>query len=185
MHWDTSQRGAELFGAFWNVASSGQPFSHPFNPADPVHTPYGLDTASHAVRVALGDAVKTLDQRHIPLDATLGSVQYVSAGGQEIPIPGGPGDPDGIFNAIYVDSVAGDSLTAPDEGSSFIQIVSFNSSPCPTGETMLTYSESSDAASPHYADQTAVFSHKQMLQDRFCQQQIMSDPHLKITYVSG
>jgi acyl-homoserine-lactone acylase len=184
-HWDTSQRGAELFGAFWAVASSGQPFAHPFNPADPVNTPYGLNTSSHAVRVALGDAVRTLDQHHVPLDATLGSVQYVSAGGRKIPIPGGPGDPDGIFNAIYVDSTPGDSLTAPDEGSSFIQIVSFNSSSCPTGETMLTYSESSDADSPHYADQTALFSHKQMLPDRFCQQQIMSDPHLRITHVSS
>jgi len=185
MRWDPSQRGAELFGAFWSAASSGQPFAHPFNPADPVNTPYGLNTASHAVRVALGDAVRTLDQRHIPLDATLGSVQYVSAGGRQIPIPGGPGDPDGIFNAIYVDSVPGDSLTAPDEGSSFIQIVSFNSSSCPTGETILTYSESSDVGSPHYADQTALFSHKAMLPDRFCQQQIMSDPHLQITYVSS
>jgi acyl-homoserine-lactone acylase len=185
MHWDPSQRGAELFGAFWSVASSGQPFAHPFNPANPVNTPYGLDTSSHAVRVALGDAVQTLDKEHIALDAPLGSVQYVSAGGRQIPIPGGPGDPDGIFNAIYVDSVAGDSPTAPDEGSSFIQIVSFNSGACPTGETILTYSESSDAGSPHYADQTALFSHKQMLPDRFCQQQIMSDPHLQITYVSG
>jgi acyl-homoserine-lactone acylase len=185
MHWDTSQRGAELFGAFWSVASGVQWWTHPFNPAEPVTTPYGLNTASHAIRVALGDAVRTLDHDHIPLDATLGSEQYVSANARQIPIPGGPGDPDGIFNAIYVDSVPGDSLTAPDEGSSFIQIVSFNSSPCPTGETILTYSESSDTTSPHYADQTALFSHKQMLPDRFCTQQIMSDPHLQITYVSG
>jgi acyl-homoserine-lactone acylase len=173
------------FGAFWSVASSGQPFAHPFNSADPVNTPLRLDTTSHAVRVALGDAVQTLDKQHIPLDATLGSVQYVSVGGRQIPIPGGPGAPDGIFNAIYVDSVTGDSLTAPDEGSSFIQIVSFNSGSCPTGQTILTYSESSNVDSPHYADQTALFSHRQMQPDRFCQQQIMSDPHLQITHVSG
>jgi acyl-homoserine-lactone acylase len=185
MRWEPSQRGAELFGAFWSVASTGQPFAHPFNPADPVNTPYGLNTASRAVRVALGDAVQSLDKRHIPLDATLGSVQYVSADGSRIQIPGGPGDPDGIFNAIYVDSTPGDSLTAPDMGSSFIQIVSWNSGSCPVGETILTYSESSDASSPHYADQTVLFSRGQLLPDRFCQQQIMSDPHLKVSYVSG
>ncbi|HLJ99683.1 MAG TPA: penicillin acylase family protein, partial [Streptosporangiaceae bacterium] len=93
--------------------------------------------------------------------------------------------PDGIFNAIYVGSVAGDSATAPDDGSSFIQIVSWNSGSCPVGQTILTYSESSDPSSPHYADQTALFSRKQMLPDRFCQQQILSDPHLQLTTVTG
>lgn len=67
----------------------------------------------------------------------------------------GPGDPDGIFNAIYVQTEPGDSPTAPDSGASFIQDISWpaNSS-CPAGFTILTYSESSNPASPYFADQT-------------------------------
>jgi len=185
--WDVGQRGAVLFGAFWgNASNSGQsPFSHPFELSDPVRTPYGLDTSDPAVRTALGDAISQLDQAGIPLNATLGSVQHVTYHGARIPIPGGPGDPDGVYNAIFTGEYPGDSLTAPDDGSSFIQVVTWNNTPCPVGATILTYSESANPVSPHYADQTRLFSRKQWLPDRFCQSQIMADPHLQVTTVTG
>lgn len=185
---NTGQRGAVLFAAFWNYANAAQPspFSHAFELSHPVTTPYGLDTANTTVRDALGDAIQQLNNAHIPLDTTLGAVQYVTYHGSHIPIPGGPGDPDGIFNAIYVDSVAGDSPTAPDEGSSFIQVVTWRkNSPCPVGSTILTYSESSNPTSPHYADQTKLFSKKEWLPDLFCQSQIAADPHLQVVTVSS
>jgi acyl-homoserine-lactone acylase len=56
-------------------------------------------------------------------------------------------------------------------------------SPCPVGSTILTYSESSNPASPHFADQTRLFSRKQWLPDRFCQAQIADDPHLQVITV--
>ena len=100
--------------------------------------------------------------------------------------PGGPGDPDGIYNAIYVQEVPGDSLTAPDDGSSFIQVVTWpRCGACPVGSTILTYSESSNPASPHFADQTKLFSKKQFLPDRFCPSQIAADPNLQVTTVTG
>jgi acyl-homoserine-lactone acylase len=188
LRWDVRQRGAVLFGEFWAFASRAQPspFSHPFSLSDPVHTPNVLDTSNPAVRNALGDAIKQLDQAHIPLNAALGSVRFVSYHGRHIPIPGGPGDPDGIFNAIFAGDEPGDSLTAPDDGSSFIQIVTWhNNAACPAGVTILTYSESASPASPHFADQTALFSRKRWLPDRFCQQQILADPRLRVTVVTG
>jgi acyl-homoserine-lactone acylase len=183
LHWDTSQRGAELFGAFWNYASNAgtAAFSHAFKLSQPVTTPFGLNTKNSTVRKALGDAIKLLNQAHLPIDATLGSVQFISYHGKHIPIPGGPGDPDGIFNAIY----SAPGHPAPFTGSSFIQVVTWNNSSCPEGRTILTYSESSNPASPHFADQTMLFSHKQFLPDRFCQSQIMSDPRLQVTKVTS
>ena len=180
LHWNPDQRGPVLFGAFWNDASGAQPspFSHKFQLSKPVTTPFGLDTSNSTVRHALGDAIRLLNRRHIPLNATLGSVQFVSYHGEDIPIPGGPGDPDGIYNAIYTGPGA-----APNSGSSFIQVVTWDNSSCPVGSTILTYSESSNPASPHFADQTMLFSHKQFLPDLFCQAQIMSDPHLRVTTV--
>jgi acyl-homoserine-lactone acylase len=183
-HWDPGQSGAVLFGLFWNEAGAGAPFSHPFRLANPVGTPFGLNTASKLVRTSLGDAIGTLDAAQLPLNIPLGAAQFVTYRGQHIPIPGGPGV-DGVYNAISVDSEAGDSLTAPDDGSSFIQVVTWNNSSCPVGATILTYSESSNPDSPHFADQTKLFSRKQLLTDRFCQAQIMADPHLVVTMVKS
>jgi acyl-homoserine-lactone acylase len=191
-HWngraDIPERGAVLFAAFWNFAQAAtpSPFSHPFQPSHPVTTPFGLDTANSTVHTALGNAIQQLNKAHIPVDSTLGAVQFVTYHGSHIPIPGGPGDPDGIFNAIYVNSEPGDSLAAPDEGSSFIQVVTWpKHSPCPVGSTILTYSESSNPSSPHFADQTKLFSKKRWLTDRFCQSQIAADPHLQVVTVTG
>jgi acyl-homoserine-lactone acylase len=191
-HWngkaDTDQRGAVLFADFWNFANaaSPSPFSHAFQLSHPVTTPYGLNTKNATVHTALGDAIQQLNKAHIPLDTTLGAVQYVSYQGKHITIPGGPGDPDGIFNAIYENTEPGDSLTSPDTGSSFIQVVTWRKgSPCPVGSTILTYSESSNPTSPHFADQTKLFSKKQFLPDRFCQSQIDADPNLQTVTVTG
>jgi len=80
--------------------------------------------------------------------------------------------------------VRGDSLTAPDAGSSFIQMVTWQPhSAWPVGSTILTYSESSNPSSPHFADQTKLFSKKQFLPDRFCPSQISADPHLQVVTV--
>jgi acyl-homoserine-lactone acylase len=191
-HWngkaDTAQRGAVLFADFWNFAQAAKPspFSHPFQLSHPVTTPYGLNTANSTVRTALGDAIKQLNKAHIPVDTTLGAVQYVNYHGRHITIPGGPGDPDGIFNAIYENTEPGDSLTSPDTGSSFIQVVTWQpGSSCPVAATILTYSESSNPASPHFADQTRLFSKKQFLPDRFCPKQIAADPNLRVVTVAG
>jgi acyl-homoserine-lactone acylase len=189
-HWngkaDSGQRGAVLFAEFWNFAAGARPspFSHPFQPSHPVTTPSGLNTANSTVHTALGNAIQQLRKAHIPVDTTLGAVQFVTYHGSHIPIPGGPGDPDGIFNAIYVADEPGDSLTAPDDGSSFIQVVTWaKNSSCPVGSTILTYSESSNPSSPHFADQTKLFSKKQFLPDRFCQSQIAADSHLQVVTV--
>ena len=187
-HWnlraDPGQRGMVLFDAFWGLASAAtpSPFAHPFKLSDPVHTPSGLNTANPAVRTALGDAIKALRHAHIPIDSTLGAVQYVTIGGKHFPIPGGPGDPDGIYNAIYRADFPGDSPHAPSSGSSYIQVVTWqHSRTCPAASTILTYSESASRASAHHTDQTKLFSKKRWLTDEFCPAQIAADPNLAVT----
>src|SRR5262249_50059824 len=175
--------GGVVFGEFWNHASAApSPFSPPFELAHPVTTPFGLNTATPTVRNALGDAIQALRKAHVPIDTTLGAVQFVSYHGRHLTIPGGPGDPDGILNAITEISAPG--VTPFFAGSSFIQVVTWQpGSSCPVGSTILTYSESSNPTSPHFADQTKLFSKKQFLPDRFCQSQISADPHLQVATV--
>ena len=153
-------------------------------------TPYGLNTANTTVHTALGDAIQQLNKAHIPIDTTLGAVQFVTYHGSHITIPGGPGipgpDDDGIFNVIEEIPQLSGSLTSPVGGSSFIQVVTWQPhSACPVGSTILTYSESSNPASPHFADQTKLFSNKQFLPDRFCPKQIAADPHLQVVTVTS
>jgi acyl-homoserine-lactone acylase len=165
-------RGAVLFRAFWENALSlpAGPWTHPFSPARPVSTPYGLDTASTAVQRAFGSALAALKAAHLPYGITLGSVQYVVRDGTRIPLPGGPGDPDGELNAIYQFGGPG---SVPLYGSSYIQAVTWNTGdPCPLAATLLTYSESANPASPHYADQTELFSHREWVTPYFCPAQV-------------
>lgn len=178
LHENLRSRGAVLFRRFWDHADVGEPrvinvypFSTPFNASDPVHTPNTLNTNSPVVRLALRDAISDLEHAHIPLDAAPGDVQAASG----IPIHGGPGDPNGEFNAIYTSFSAGHGFSAPFSGSSFVQVISWNSGPCPVGGSILTYSESDNPTSPHHSDQTRLFSHKRWVPDRFCAADVLKD----------
>jgi acyl-homoserine-lactone acylase len=46
--------------------------------------------------------------------------------------------------------------------------VQFNGSGCPDARTILTYSQSTNPRSVHYADQTRLFSRSGWVVDRFC-----------------
>jgi acyl-homoserine-lactone acylase len=164
-------RGAVLFAAFWGNALGlpGGPWSHPFRVTDPVHTPDGLDTARPAVQQAFGQALAQLRTGHQPYDIALGQVQYVLRNGRPIPLPGGPADPNGELNAMYVSRPG----AVPALGSTYIQVVTWASGdPCPQAATVLTYSESDNPASPHYADQTRLFSRRGWATAYFCAAQV-------------
>jgi acyl-homoserine-lactone acylase len=176
-------RGAVLFADFWGEALSlpDGPWSHPFQVSDPVHTPYGLDTASPGVQEAFGDALAQMTAAGQPYDIALGQVQYVTLDGRSIPLPGGPADPNGELNAMYIGSPG----EVPDLGSTYIQVVTWASGdPCPEAATVLTYSESDNPASPHYDDQTKLFSRRQWATAYFCPAQVAAHA-VSVTVVSG
>ncbi len=170
---DIGSRGAVLFRVFWDnaLASPPGPWSTPFNPASPLSTPSGLDTSSSGVQQAFGDALSTLTAAQIPYNVRLGAVQYVTRNGRQIPLPGGPGDPNGEFNAIYQNLLQPGSV--PSAGSSYIQAVTwaFGDS-CPQAATLLTYSQSDNPNSPYYADQTELFSRSHLVTAYFCPDQV-------------
>ena len=74
----------------------------PFNPADPVNTPRGLDIETGNNSEALVDlakAVKKLNDAGIALDAKLGDIQFIERNGVAIPMHGGQ-EYEGIFNKM-------------------------------------------------------------------------------------
>jgi acyl-homoserine-lactone acylase len=167
-------RGAVLFRVFWESALRlpDGPWTHPFSAANPLKTPYGLNTTSKEVQQAFGDALASLTAAHLPYNVALGTVQYVVRDGKHIALPGGPGDPDGEFNGIYQDVINQPGVD-PGVGSSYIQDVTWTAhGSCPEAATLLTYSESDNPDSPYYADQTELFSHSEWVTAYFCPRQV-------------
>jgi acyl-homoserine-lactone acylase len=184
-HDDLDSKGAILFrrfvsrllGNFQTVptgVSSGQApgsedvFDVPFDPADPVNTPRGLNTDSPLVGKALGDAINDLAGAGIPLDGTLRQFQYETRGGKRIPIHGGPGTL-GDFNAINVTWNPKSGYPDVPHGSSFIAAMTWARHGCPVRElSFVTYSESENQQSRHSSDYTRAFSKKKWNRVPFC-----------------
>jgi acyl-homoserine-lactone acylase len=199
LHENAHSKGAILFRRFFdNLSGSGVVatvsayanltpyFKTSFNKSDPVNTPSGLSTADPQVALALGDAISDLRKAHLPLGVAVDKVQGIHKNGTFIPIQGGEGDPNGEFDAIYAPWIAGKGLGDVDDGSSFVQAVTWKTGDhCPLARTILTYSESTDPTNPHYADQTRMFSKKQWIHDRFCQAAINADPHKQVRHLAG
>jgi acyl-homoserine-lactone acylase len=178
---------AGVGGTLGLVGVTGPYWQHPFDVSDPVHTPYGLNVADPQVALALGDAISDLRDAHLPLDVAPGKVQGTHRNGTFIPIQGGPGDPNGEFNAISTPWIAGKGPGDVVHGSSFVEAVTWRDGKgCTTkARTILTYSESSDPTNPHYADQTRMFSKKKWIHDRFCKSAIRADKHRTVRHLAG
>ncbi|RPE37753.1 penicillin amidase [Streptomyces sp. Ag109_O5-1] len=184
---DTGSRGALLFDRFWRkltaAVSPARLWKVPFSAADPVHTPNTLDTAAPGFATALADAVAELRTAGIPLNSALGDHQFVIRNGQRIPVPGGT-EALGVWNKIEpVWNAAQGGYTDVSFGSSHIQAVGWDGSRCPVARTLLTYSQSSNPNSPHYSDQTPLFSGEKWGTARFCEKDVLSSPALKTVRV--
>jgi acyl-homoserine-lactone acylase len=177
-HFTVASRGALLFQRFWGKVPSGA-WKVPFDPANPVGTPNTLDTDNPAVRTAFSNAAAELRAAGIPFDAPYGDNQYVVRNGERIPVHGSLSGL-GVLNVLNPvwDPTKGNVEIV--HGSSYIQAVSFDGGRCPSAETVMTYSQSSDPTSPHFADQTKLFSQGKWVRGRFCEQDILSSPQLQV-----
>ena len=94
-------------------------------------------------------------------------------GDKPFPIHGGPGT-DGVFQAINVSWSPPKGYPNVPHGTSFVQVVHFpkRRGGCPEHRTILTYSQSTDPTSPHFADQTRLFSKKRWVNPPFCASQL-------------
>ncbi|MBF8647859.1 acylase [Pseudomonas pudica] len=153
-----------------------------FDPADPQHTPRGLAVERAAVRKLLHQAAlashKQVSDSGMAGDARWGQVQQASDG---TPVPGGP-QALGVYNAIYsVPHGQGKRLVV--SGTSYLQLVSFTDKG-PQARGLLAFSQSSEAASVHAADQTKAFAAGQLVVIPFTDAQIKADPEYREVVIS-
>jgi acyl-homoserine-lactone acylase len=186
--WDrrnnTGSVGAHVWTELWRrLAGVTGIYAVPFDAADPVNTPRGLNTANATIvaRVMseLGATVKFFADNGIPLDRPWGQVHFDTRNGERIPVHGGSGA-SGVYNAITASTLVPNAGTTPIlGGSSYIQSVTFSPSG-PEARAVVTYSQSTDPASPNHADQTRLFSNYGWVTLPFAEGDIRRDPNLKV-----
>ena len=168
--WDRSSystsAGAPLFREFWRKAKDvPKVWRVPFDPAQPVTTPSGLDMTTPATRdavfKALAEAVGTVRSAGFAPDVALGVPQARSVRGQKIALHGGD-EFEGVLNKLETQGQPTINANgyAVNYGSSYLQIVGFDARG-PLAQGILTYGQSSDPASPHAFDQLPMFAAKQ------------------------
>lgn len=202
-------RGAILWRELitqFRAADAARLFSTPFDAGDPLGTPRGLAAANEGRDVsleALGRAVQILDRAGLPLDTTVGQVQAAHRGGRRIAVHGGLGGEEGIANFVNyapnTTTLEPDPPTAPlvqgsryltrdgypvNRGSSFVMVVGFTDAG-PRARAVLTYGQSGDPTSPHFSDQTELFSRKAPRGILFTEEEIRSDMSLRTQNVAG
>jgi acyl-homoserine-lactone acylase len=172
--WDGSNNrdsvGGHIWREFWRLAAPSQGFYiTPFSASDPVNTPRDVNTASPQVQAALGDAVRRIQNAGVALDARLGAIQRAHFD-PSIEIFGGEGNLEGAFTIARSESdVAGVAAITKHGGypvtygNSYMQVVTWEVEGegfRPVADGFVTYSQSTDPASPNYANFTREYSDK-------------------------
>src|SRR5918998_249156 len=181
----------EMFARYDDEAltEAGPLWATPFDPTQPISTPSGLATAPAGGPAAdpvvqnLARAVQVLGVAGVPVDASLGDIQFALRDGERVPVHGGNGD-DGTTNVVGFgrgwsildpaltgltrDLVApGSSLARTDgetgyainNGTSFLMALAFTDDG-PEARTFLTYGDTEDRSDPEHVEATRRFSDK-------------------------
>jgi acyl-homoserine-lactone acylase len=181
--WDGRYEVDSVGGAVWNefwgrIRGTRGLWATPFDAADPVNTPRDLDVESETiattVRCALGAIVDTFVARGVPLDRPWGEWQYRVVGEERVPIHGGSGAATFSVISSRYDAEENAFSNIP-TGNSYIQTVTWDETDCPDAFAVLTYSQSTDPASPHYADMTRLYSMEGWNDMPFCPEDVTAE----------
>ncbi|MFK8050919.1 MAG: penicillin acylase family protein [Halioglobus sp.] len=174
--WDTRHLvdsvGAHVFWEFWQLMRTTENlWAIPFDAIDPVNTPRDLNESdaavAEAIKQSLADAVAVLVDAGIPMDRPWGDVQFDEKNGVRYPIHGGSSSM--MFSVITSSLVPGEGYSAIRHGNSYMQAVTWDETDCPDAYAMLTYSQSTDPASDHYADSTQLYANGGWIDMPFCE----------------
>lgn len=150
--------GFPLWQEFWRGLAGIDYWKTPFDVSDPVNTPRDFDAQVPGVADALRRAEQAVGEAGFALDAPVRDVQRSGVNGDDIPLFGGRGSA-GAFTVAenYGLVPAGYPVVF---GNSYIQAVTWQNGRV-HAEGFLTYSQSTDPASPHFSDFTRAYSRKQ------------------------
>jgi acyl-homoserine-lactone acylase len=171
--WDSTtaadSRGGTLFANWWDryFEKGVGRFAVPWSADDPIATPRGLADIQRAVKMftpALAE-VKRLYGRP---DVAWGEVHRIRKGKVDLPLSGGSGLM-GCFRVLDFRPDKDHKLVASG-GDGWVFAVEFSQPP--KAYTVVAYSESDIAGSPHLSDQAALFSANKMKHAAFTEPEI-------------
>lgn len=183
-------KGAHLWREFWKRAI-GAPLGLPVNPVapviwttpfsadDPVNTPRDFNALLPTVQAAFADAVTAVQDAGFALDAPLGEVQHSGIHDEHIPVFGGTGA-EGAFTIVSPGGALSDEGYKIVYGNSYIQAVTWHDGKV-HAEGFITYSQSTDPASPHHADFTKEYSAKRWHKFPFTPEEVEAEKIAKYT----
>jgi acyl-homoserine-lactone acylase len=186
--WDrrmaVDSRGGHVWREFWRTAREIDGlYAVPFDVNDPVSTPRGIAVDRPEVREALLASLATaqtrLTEAGIPLDARLGDIQFAKRNGERIPVPGGEGWA-GMWSMIIAELNDGEGYSHIRHGNSYMQVISWDEDGNLDPRAIVTYSQSPEPESPHYADMTHLYAKGEWLSLPFSDAEIDADPNLEV-----
>ena len=189
--------GGHIWREFWrnvgNLLPAGPVSTQwltPFSTNDPVNTPSGLNLLAPNIEQAFADAITTVANSPFGFDTPMGEIQRsgIHLDGPRIPIFGGESFTGSftIANARSItpsESFPGVQGGLSDEGynvtygNSYIQAVTWDPvTGEPRAEAFVTYSQSTDPASPYYRDLTEAYGRKEWVRLRYREEDVRNSP---------
>ena len=182
--WDNTtkqdSRGGTLFAEWWDRyfdRGKGK-MAVAWSAAEPTTTPRGLADRDRAV-ATFHEALRDVNSRFGRPDATWGETHRLRKGSVDLPLSGGSGLM-GSFRVLDFHQ-ADDGKLVASGGDSWVFAVEFSQPP--KAYTVVAYSQSDVAGSPHYSDQAALFSANKMKRAAFTESEIQAQ--LLKTYHPG
>lgn len=179
--------GAHIWREFWVLAdNSSDLWDTPYDSNDPVNTPRDLNSDNPEIIQAFADGVQAVQAAGIAMDARLGDVQYDVKNGNNIEMYGGLGSTGNFtitipYNESPHDMSQSGRVPINSEGypliaygNSWVYTVQFKDDKV-KAQGYVTYSQSTDPASPHYADYTQAYSEKQWPTLPYYEDEIQAD----------
>jgi acyl-homoserine-lactone acylase len=159
---DTKSQGAVLFQLFYQDYFAGKPIDPQlrvhWNPADPLHSSYGLAYPEEALK-HLVSAAQTCRKLYGSLDVPWGDVYRLASGNADLPGNGADGSV-GVFRTISYNRKEGNKHYAS-AGETFVCAIEFAKTQ--RANCLLSYGNASQHGSPHLADQLPFLADRKLL----------------------
>ena len=171
--WDNTvsrdSRGSMLFVTFWSKykLAAKRVYATDWDEHKPASTPYGIGDEQAALE-SLAWAVKDVKQKYGSLEVAWGDVHRLRRGSVDVPI-GGLTDDFGAFRVIGY-RLEKDGKYVASGGDSYVLAVEFTAPP--TAYSIVAYSTTDDAKSPHNNDQSRLFSEEKWKRAWFTEEDI-------------
>jgi acyl-homoserine-lactone acylase len=176
--------GGHIWREFWRRIGGPLPVATPlndliwttqFSAADAVNTPAGLNVLNPFVVQAFADGVQAVLDSPFELNTPMGQIQHSGVHDSFIPIFGGEGFEGSFTIANARGGGLGENGYEITYGNSYIQTVTWDNAGNPVAEGFITYSQSTDPASPWYKDMTEAYSAKQWIKFPYKDSDINAD----------